>query len=57
MKYHGRDGGEIYNALRERFILVRHFKSERIRDYLRVTIGTPEEMDKFYNAICDIVEV
>jgi len=55
VKYPGHDGGDIYNALRERFILVRHFKSERIRDYLRVTIGTPEEMEKFYNAICEIV--
>ena len=57
VKYPGKDGGEIYNALRERFILVRHFKSERIKDYLRVTIGTPEEMEKFYDAICAIVGV
>ena len=57
VKFPGKDGGEMYNALRERFILVRHFKSERIRDYLRVTIGTPEEMDKFFDAICEIAEV
>ena len=57
VKYDGRDGGEMYNALRERFILVRHFKSERIKDYLRVTIGTPDEMEKFYEAICEIAEV
>jgi len=56
-RFPGRDGGEMYTALRERFILVRHFKSERIKDYLRVTIGTPEEMEKFYAAICDIVGV
>lgn len=56
-RFPGRDGGEMYTALRDRFILVRHFKSERIKDYLRVTIGTPEEMEKFYDAICDIVEV
>lgn len=57
VKYDGKDGGEMYNALRERFILVRHFKSARIKDYLRVTIGTPDEMNKFYDAICEIVEV
>lgn len=56
VKHLGKDGWEMYDALRERKILVRHFKSERIRDYLRVTIGTPEEMDKFYEAICEIVE-
>lgn len=57
VKFPGRDGGEIYNALRERFILVRHFTSERIKDYLRVTIGTPDDMEKFYDAICEITGV
>ncbi|MCL2180133.1 MAG: histidinol-phosphate transaminase [Treponema sp.] len=41
------DGTEIYSKLREKGILVRHFKKERIKDYLRVTIGTDEDMDKF----------
>lgn len=57
VKFPERDGDELYTALRERFILVRHFNAERIKDYLRVTIGTPEEMEKFYDAICEIVEV
>ncbi len=57
VRYPGKDGGEIYNALREKFILVRHFKSKRIKDYLRVTIGTSDEMNKFYEAICEIAEV
>ncbi len=57
VRFPGADGGTLYAGLRERFILVRHFKSERIRDHLRVTVGTPEEMEKFYNAICDITGV
>jgi histidinol-phosphate aminotransferase len=37
-------------ALRERGILVRHFNKNRIADYLRVTIGTDEDMDAFLEA-------
>ena len=35
----------LFQALREKDIYVRHFKGERIKDYLRITIGTDEEMD------------
>ena len=40
-------GGRAYlEALRERNILVRHFDSERIRDYVRITIGTQAQMEE-----------
>jgi undecaprenyl-diphosphatase len=35
-------------------VLVRHFKTNRIDNYLRVTIGTDEEMDKFLSLIKDM---
>lgn len=38
-------GKEYLNALRERNILVRHWESERIRDYVRITVGTQEQME------------
>lgn len=39
-------GGEAYlTALRERNILVRHWKSERIKGYVRITVGTQEQME------------
>ncbi len=40
-------GGEVYRILRERGILVRHFAGCRLSDYVRITIGTDEEMDRF----------
>lgn len=36
---------ELFEALRERKIYVRYFDAPRLRDYLRITIGTDEEMD------------
>ena len=38
-------GREYLSALRERNILVRHWNSERIRDYVRITVGTQEQME------------
>jgi len=40
-------GADFFAALREKGILVRHFNKERIKDYLRVSIGTDEDMDMF----------
>lgn len=45
----------IFEELRKRDIYVRHFNGERIRDYLRITIGTDEEMKTLINAIKEIV--
>lgn len=38
---------EIYQALRERHIYVRYFEKPRIDNYLRITIGTKEQMEVF----------
>lgn len=37
-------GEKIYMTLKERGVLVRHFTSERIREYNRITIGSREEL-------------
>ncbi len=39
-------GEEAYLSLKERGILVRWFNKEEIKDYLRITIGKPEEMER-----------
>lgn len=48
------DGGELYQKLKYRGILVRHFTSERIRDFNRITIGTRQQMELLVEAIAKI---
>lgn len=40
---------EIFEALKERQIYVRYFTGPRVEDYLRITIGTDEEMETLYD--------
>ncbi len=49
-------GKELYLALKERGILVRHFDKPRIRGMVRITIGTPEQMQILLAAIQSILE-
>ncbi len=44
----------LFEELCARNIFVRHFNGERIRDYLRITIGTDREMDALFAAIDEI---
>lgn len=39
---------EIFEALRERGVLIRYFSAPRIDSWLRITIGTPEQMQRFF---------
>ncbi|MBR4549389.1 MAG: histidinol-phosphate transaminase [Oscillospiraceae bacterium] len=43
----GLSGETLYRELKKRGVLVRHFSKPRIDDYVRVTIGTREQMDIF----------
>ena len=42
---------ELFLMLREKHIYVRYFKSPRINNYLRITIGTSEQMAKFLEKV------
>lgn len=46
---------EIASKLRERKIIVRHFKQSRIENYLRITVGTQEECEALIIALKEIV--
>lgn len=48
-------GEELYLKLRKRGILVRHFPKERIKDHLRITVGTKEQMTALIDALGDIL--
>ena len=47
---------EIFEELKKRKIYVRYFNKPRINNYLRITIGTDEEMEKLYEALKEIVK-
>lgn len=49
-------GEEIFARLRQEGILVRHFQQPRIDNYLRISIGTDEEMDRLIAALQRITE-
>ncbi len=46
----GGDGERYFRHLRERSIIVRYFPGEVTGKYVRITIGTPEQMDEFLTA-------
>ena len=48
-------GENIYLKLKDKGILVRYFKKEIINNFIRVTIGTYEEMIIFINALKEII--
>ena len=48
-------GGALYERLRERGILVRHFAAPAIEDYNRVTVGSPEQMETLIGAVREIL--
>ena len=52
-----RNGKSLYLKLKERGVLVRHFDKERISDYVRITIGTRDQMDILIREIKHILEV
>ena len=49
-------GKELYTKLRERGILVRHFDTPRLTDFIRVTVGSQEQMEAFMAAVEEILK-
>ena len=41
----------IFEQLRAQGVFIRYFDAPRIRDWLRITIGTPQQMQRFFAAL------
>ena len=48
-------GQELYRKVKEQGLLIRHFNTPGIEDFVRITVGTPEQMEKLKMAIEAIV--
>lgn len=51
-----RSAVDIFSELKKRNIYVRHFNADRIYNYLRISIGTDEEMDAVFKVLEEILE-
>ena len=52
----GISGKEYYLSLKEKGVLVRYFDKARLKDYVRITVGTKEEIDALLAATEAITE-
>lgn len=48
-------GEKLYEELKKRGVLVRHFKTEKIKEFNRITIGTDEQMQVFLEKVKEIL--
>ena len=55
-KHNTLSGEEYFNELRKRNIVVRYFSKERIKDYVRITIGSIEQMKALIKATDEILK-
>lgn len=54
-RHPGRDAEELARSLRLRSIIVRHFRQERISQFLRITVGTDGECGQLTQALAEIL--
>lgn len=54
-RHSAHEGAALHQALRNRGILVRHFDRPRIANFLRITVGTPEECTRLCNTLAEIL--
>jgi histidinol-phosphate aminotransferase len=50
-RHRSRDAAELAAGLREDGVIVRHFKQARVAQYLRITVGRPEESAVLFESL------
>ena len=53
-KKDGMAGNDIYKKIKEKGILIRHFNTPGIEDFVRITIGTHQQMEELKKAFLDL---
>ena len=48
-------GADLYKKIKEEGLLIRHFATPGIEDFVRITVGTPEQMEQLMSAIDNII--
>ncbi|MBR0862464.1 histidinol-phosphate aminotransferase [Bradyrhizobium diazoefficiens] len=54
-RHRRRSGADLAAALRQRGVLVRHFKKPRIEDFLRITVGTDEQCGRLIEVLRELI--
>jgi histidinol-phosphate aminotransferase len=54
-RHRGHGGADLAARLRERNVLVRHFRKPRIEDFLRITVGTEEQCGRLIAVLRDLI--
>ena len=49
-------GQEIFEGLCRRGIFLRYFNTPQLRDYVRASVGLPEETDRVVAALAELVK-
>ncbi len=55
-KHPAADGKEIYLRLKQKGVLIRHFDTQRLGDYNRITIGSQVQMQIFIEKLTEVLE-
>ncbi|MEP9378843.1 histidinol-phosphate transaminase [Aquabacter sp. CN5-332] len=55
VRHPGTAGADLAQKLRDKAILVRHFRRDRIEDFLRITVGTDAQCERLVEALGEIL--
>jgi histidinol-phosphate aminotransferase len=54
-RHRSHSGAELAAKLRQRGVLVRHFRKPRIEDFLRITVGTEDQCSSLIAAVRSLI--